>query len=368
MRPDFEPFGLVQWQTRHESTVDYSLADSSCTPVALDEFIDGDTLARLAREGQHYAPVGGTSALRGLIAAWHGADPGQVMVTVGAAEANTVLVQTLVQAGDHVVVMEPGYRQIWGAAKNAGAKVEPFPLDPRQGWAVDLEALDRVVHAGTRVISITNPNNPSGSILSDVEMAAIVEVAGRVGAWLLVDEVHRGTELDTAALTPTFWGRYERVICVGSMSKAFGLPGLRVGWLVAPNPIYVELWRRHEYETVTTSLMSMRAAELALSPAHQDALLERNRGLMRRGRALLTSWVAGHADELSMVPPRATALGLVQYRKKRESLAMAEAIRQAGVLVGAGVHFGAEGHLRITHALDAGYVTAALERIGKALN
>ncbi|MBP2472897.1 aspartate/methionine/tyrosine aminotransferase [Crossiella equi] len=366
----FTPFELEEWQSRYEQTVTHNLADSGCHPVVLGELL-GDSEAavrRLLAADLHYPPVGGTDRLRALVADWQGADPDNVLVTVGAAEANAITVASLVEPGDHVVVMEPGYRQVRGSARNAGAQVDTFPLDPARGWRPDLDALDRVVRPDTKLIAVTNPNNPVGTVLTEEERAAIVAAADRVGAWLLADEVYRGTERLTTTVTPSFWGRYPRTVCVGSLSKAFGLPGLRVGWLVAPPPVRDAAWRRHEYATIATGTLSMHLAEVALTPASRDGLLTRNRALIREGYERLHAWVEGSEGLLSITPPEATALGFVRYHLPRPSLEVAHALRERGnVLVGVGAHFGVEHHLRITHGLEPDYLDAALASISRVL-
>ena len=365
----FTPFALEAWQSRYEETVAYNLADSGVHPVRMDELVtDADAVARLLALDLHYPPVSGTEVLRALIADWHGARPEEVLVTVGAAEANAIAVAAILGAGDHAVVMEPGYRQVRGCALNAGAAVDAFPLDPERGWRPDLAALDAAVTPATRLLAVTNPNNPAGTILDAAEMDAVVAAAERSGAWLLADEVYRGSERLDAAITPTFWGRTERVVCIGSLSKAFGLPGLRVGWLVAPAELLEAAWRRHEYATIATSKLSMHVAERALEPATRDWLLERNRTLVREGYDRLAAWIATSGGLLSIVPPAATALGFVRYALDAPSLEVADALRtRADVLVCAGAHFGVERHLRITHGLAPAYLDAALERIGAVL-
>ena len=362
----FTPFALEEWQSRYEETVAYNLADSGVHPVRMDELVTD--VERLLALDLHYPPVGGTEALRALIADWHGARPEEVLVTVGAAEANAIAVAAILDAGDHAVVMEPGYRQVRGCAENAGAAVDAFPLDPARGWRPDLAALDAAMTPRTRLLAVTNPNNPVGTILDAAEMDAVVAAAERSGAWLLADEVYRGSERLGDDVTPTFWGRTERAVCVGSLSKAFGLPGLRVGWLVAPPALLEAAWRRHEYATIATSKLSMHLAELALAPAARDRLLARNRALVRTGYDRLAAWIEGMAPLLSIVPPAATALGFVRYALDAPSLDVAHALRTQGdVLVGAGAHFGVERHLRITHGLEPAYLDAALERIGAVL-
>ncbi|MFI6680877.1 aminotransferase class I/II-fold pyridoxal phosphate-dependent enzyme [Kribbella sp. NPDC050470] len=364
----FTPFALEEWQSRYEHSVDYNLADSGCHPVALGELLGDDPAAvrQMLETELHYPPVGGTDALRALIADWHGAASDNVLVTVGAAEANAITVSSLVEAGDHVVVMEPGYRQVRGLALNAGAEVDAFPLDPDNGWRPDLAALDSVVRRDTKLIAITNPNNPVGTILTPDELDAVVAAAARVGAWVLADEVYRGTERLTDEITPSLWSRYDKLVCVGSLSKAFGLPGLRLGWLVAPPALVEAAWRRHEYATIATSMLSMHLAEIALES--KGRLLTRNRGLIRDGYTRLAKWVAESNGLLSVVPPEATALAFVRYHLPLTSAEVADTLRtQAGVLVGAGHHFGVEHHLRITHGLQPDYLNAALTNITKVL-
>jgi aspartate/methionine/tyrosine aminotransferase len=365
----FAPFELEEWQSRWETTVGYNLADSGVQAVRLGELLpNGAELARLLEVDLHYPPVAGTDLLRERIAAWIGALPGNVLVTVGASEANAILAATLVEPGDEVVVMEPGYRQIRGIAQNAGARVRAFPLDQASGWRPDLEALDAAVTDRTKLIAVTNPNNPVGTILTEAEMDAVVAAARRSGAWLLADEVYRGTERLADELTPTFWGRYERAISVGSLSKAFGLPGLRLGWLVAPPEIVEATWRRHEYATIATGVLSMRLAEIALEPATRDRLLARTRSYIRRGYGHLEAWISANAGLLSIVPPGATALGFVRYAMDLPSVEVAHALRrEADVLVAPGATFGVEGHLRITHGLEPAMLDAAFERAGRVL-
>src|SRR5262249_50203559 len=188
-----------------------------------------------------------------------------VLVTVGAAQANWMICSTLLDPGDEVIVVSPGYRQVWGLAKNLGCHVKEAQLRPENNWRLDLDELESLTRLRTRLISIVNPNNPTGSILSGEEMRRIVQICERNGAWLHADEVYLGTELN-ASETPSFWGMYDKVICVNSFSKAYGLAGLRIGWALASPEMVEELWRRHEYTVIAASGPSMKLAEIALKP------------------------------------------------------------------------------------------------------
>src|SRR5258708_30014301 len=144
----------------------------------------------------------------------------------------------------------------------------------------------------TKLIAVTNPNNPTGSAFSAEEMRRIVRTCERTGAWPHADEVYRGTELQGDE-TPTFWGMYDKVICVNSMSKAYGLAGLRIGWAVAAPEMIEALWRRHEYAVIAAGGPSMLLAEMALKPPQRASLLDRQKRLFRDGHKFLVIWGRG---------------------------------------------------------------------------
>ncbi len=370
MTTTFRPFLLEEWQSRHEQTVRFNLADSGVQPVTIRELLTEEQIEQLLDLPIHYPEVNGTRALRNQIATLYpGATAAHVLVTVGAAEANQLICQVLLHPGDEIVVMEPGYRQVWGMAHNLGCDVRSFALDPAQGWRPDLAAFEQALSPRTRLIALVNPNNPTGAILTHSEMQQIAAAAQRTGAWLLADEVYIGSERLAEHETSSFWGMAERTIVVGSMSKSYGLSGLRLGWAVAEPTLVEELWRRHEYATIATSAPSMLLAEAALAPATRAKLLARQRELIRSGWAQIEQWVARYPNLVSVVAPHATALAFVRYHLPHDSTEIAERIRQeADVLVAPGACFGIEQHLRITHGLEATYVAEALERIAAVLS
>ena len=304
----------------------------------------------------------GTDRLRELISALHpGSTADEVLVTVGAAEANSIIAETLVAPGDHVVVLEPSYRQMWGAMRNLGAEVESFHLRVDDGWRPDIDELRAVIRPDTRLVCLANPNNPTGRILTPVEMAEIVDACRVSGAWLVVDEVYRGSERLTDVETPTVFGTYERLVVTGSLSKSYGLSGLRIGWLVAPRPVRDDAWRRHEYAVIAASNVSMHLAELALTePIARASCSPGPAGYIREGWTLLEAWLRDNEDLVSAHAPGATALAFVRYAVDLPSAVVADEIRKAGVLVAPGDAFGVEGHLRITHGVHPERLQPAL--------
>lgn len=364
--PDFTPFALEHYQSQFERTVAYNLADSSVKCLGTREWLGPDDVAALLDTGLFYPEVNGALALRERIAALYpGAGPDQVLVTVGASQANSLVCGTLLRPGDEVVVVSPGYRQVWGLALNAGCAVRELPLDPERGWRPDLDALDALVTPRTRLVAVVNPNNPTGTVLSRAEMGRVVAACARVGAWLHADEVYQGTEHDGGAETPSFWGSYDRLICTNSLSKAYGLAGLRIGWAVAPAAMVEELWRRHEYAVIAAAAPSMTLAEIALRPERRRALLERQRRISAEGRRVFEAWLPRQGGRFSVAPSTATCIAFVRCHLPLGSLELAERIRrEASVLVAPGAFLGAEGHLRITLGYEPEKIQAALDRIG----
>jgi aspartate/methionine/tyrosine aminotransferase len=365
--PKFQPFVMERMMSKFEKEVDYNLSESGVHPLTLKELYqdDPDGLAGLLSLEMDYAHANGIPELRKNIAAlYRGAGPENVLVTVGAIEANYDILWSLLSAGDEVVVMLPNYMQIWGLAKNLDLDLKSFTLDEKNGWAPDLDGLRKAVTERTKLIAVCNPNNPTGYILKNEEMEAIIETARRAGAWILADEVYAGAERLADEQTPSFYGKYEKVLAVGSLSKAYGLPGLRIGWAVGPTDIIDELWARHEYLTLSATMLSNHLAAYALSPRVRPRLIQRARGYIRRGFPVLENWMSEHREVLSTTPPQAAAIAFVKYRLDIPSTQFAERLREEKrVLIVPGDHFGLDRFVRISFGLPHDYLTPALGRI-----
>lgn len=364
---EFEPFAIEKLLSDWEQTVDFNLAESGVHPVLLRELLEmaGEGADPLLDTPLNYPEVNGDRALRERIAAlYDGAAPDQVLVTIGASEANYILAQTLLEPGDELAVMRPTYMQVEGAARNRGVTVREFSLDESKGWALDIASLDAAITAKTKVIAVVNPNNPSGKILTEAEMDAIVAAADKVGAWLIADEVYGGAERERNDQTPSFFGRYDKVIAVNGLSKAYGLPGLRLGWAVAPAEITEALWRRHEFVTISTSMLGNRLGEIALRPDVRPQLIERTRRLIRDGFATLQDMLTVHPGVFSVVAPMASALSFVRYDLPLGSTELVHRLRaEKSILVVPGDCFGVDHHLRISSALPDDYLREGLGRM-----
>src|SRR5437868_14607953 len=365
---NFQNFELEHYQSRYERTVEYNLADSSVQCLQTREWLSPEEAGQLLDTSLYYPEVNGTRRLRERIASLYpGATAENVLVTVGAAQANLTICATLLEPGDEVIVVTPGYRQVWGLAKNAGCLVREVHLRAEDDWRLDVDELRRLASRKTRFISIVNPNNPTGTVLDREQMRAIIGVCEQSGAWLHADEVYCGTEF-SGQETPSFWGSYDKTICVNSLSKAYGLAGTRIGWAVAPLETIEALWRRHEYFVIAAAAPSMTLAEIALRTDKRQSLFERQRQLSLQGKALLSDWLKQQNGLLSVAKSDATAIAFVRYHLDLPSLEVAEHIRKkASVLVAPGAQLGTEGHLRMSVGYDLKKVKAALDRIGEAV-
>jgi aspartate/methionine/tyrosine aminotransferase len=365
----FHPFELEYFQSQFERTVEYNLADSSVKCAEVRELLSDGDAGPLVNLPLYYPEVNGTARLREHIATLYPcATLANILVTVGAAQANWMVCATLLQPGDEVIVISPGYRQVWGLAKNIGCHVHELDLQPDDNWRLDLDRFEALASSKTKLIAIVNPNNPTGSILSSKEMQRIVDICEKTGAWLHADEVYRGTELATSSReSPSFWGQYDKLICVNSLSKAYGLAGLRIGWAVASPAMIEALWRRHEYSVIAASGPSMALAELALEPAKRQALLDRQKQRSRQGQSLLEDWIRQQDGRFSVNKAAASSIAFVRYHLDAGSVEVADYIRKrASVLVAPGAYLGAEYHLRVAVGYDPEKLRTALGRIGEA--
>lgn len=355
--------------SKFEQSVDYNLSESGVHPMLLSELLEDnpDYVDKLLATDLNYPHVNGIPQLRENIASmYNGAHPENVLVTVGAIEANYLTVRTLLSAGDEIVIMLPNYMQIWGIAKNHGLSIKTFPLREENGWAPDLDELEAIVTAETKLIAVCNPNNPTGRIMTRDEMERIVAVAEKNGAWILADEVYAGAERLTDEQTRSFFGLYDKVVAMGSMSKAYGLPGLRIGWAVGPEKTLDEIWARHEYVTISATMLSNKLSALALSPEVRPRLLARTRNYIRNGFPILKEWMDSHEDTFSMTPPQAAAIAFIRYKLDINSTEFTDRLmKEKSVLIVPGDHFGMDNFVRISFGLPQDYLTSALDRINK---
>ena len=365
---EFTPFQMERWQSTWEHRVDYNLSESGVHPLTVGELLSlADPAADLAPVSLGYSQSNGTDELRDLIASLHpGASDRSVVVTVGGAEANFVAFWELALAGRPAAVMLPNYMQVPGLIRNFGGGALPFHSKEEDGWRPDLDQLESALAAGAGFILVTHPGNPTGVALTPDEMDAVVALADRHGAWILSDEVYRGAEVGDDPV-PSFWGRYDKVLVTNSLSKAYGLPGARLGWVVGPEDVVQRLWARTDYTTIAPPSVSDAIARIALSPGTRPRILARTRRIIRHNLGLLTEWIDSGDGRFTFTPPDAGAIAMVRYDADIPSLELAERLRvEHSLLIVPGAHFGIESTMRLGFGPPASELLAGLERLGEA--
>jgi len=298
------------------------------TTTAAPEAVLGLSLARSPRLGEFLGDLDpalpldwngvsfqGLPALREQVLARAGlaglCEAADVLITAGAAEANYLVMRQLLRPGDEVVTEAPGWPQVGVLARAMGIAVREVARDEAKAWALDLDALEAAVGPRTRLIFLTNPNNPTGALLTGAELARIAGLADRVGAYLLVDEVYAGLEWG-AARAPSVAGLYARGITTGSVSKALGLQGLRTGWLICRDPEVIRdavILRENSSEIM--NILGEVIAGVALREDRYDLAIGQARAEGAANLAMLQAFIAGQ-PRLAWVPPAAGLIGLVR--------------------------------------------------------
>ena len=371
-----ETFSLERFQSIWENRVAWNVSESGVQPLRVSELVNTTVLHdALLEQELGYPQTNGTVELRETIAGMYpGATPDHIQVTNGGSEANCVLLMRLVEPGDEIVCLTPNYMQGAGLVRGLGATVRPWRLravertdhaDPT--WGVDLDELKALVTAKTRAIFLCNPNNPTGARLDHRTLDEVCRIASAVGAWVIDDEIYRGAERE-ADDTPTVWGRYERAVVTSGLSKAYGLPGLRIGWAVAPPALVADLWSIHDYTTIAPGGINDRLARIALEPSRRATLLARTRGIIRANYPLVKRWIE-RQDGLSHIAPEAGAIVFVRHTHPLRSSDLTERLREErSVLVAPGDFFDMDGYFRIGFGSDPRHLESALSLIGEFLS
>jgi aspartate/methionine/tyrosine aminotransferase len=370
-----ETFALERWMSTWEVKVDYDIAESGISPMTVNELLDllptaerDQTLAYLLDLRLGYTEARGTRRLRETIAAtYERVTPDEVLVTTGAIEANYLLFNSLLDAGDRVVAVYPAYQQLYAVAKAIGCEVALWKLNEEDGFRFDLDELERLVIPGTKLIVVNTPHNPTGAILTTADLKRIYQLAESVGAYVLADEAYRWLDLPGGEpLAPPMRDLGTAAISVGTLSKPFGLPGLRIGWIAATEEIVRRCWGARDYISLSPARLSDALADVALRL--RDRIVARNHEIVAANLATADRWFAEHADLVSWRRPRAGLLALMRYDLDIPSLELSNKLAaEYSVMLAPGSAFGFEGYLRIGIGQTPRVFTEGLNRTAACL-
>ena len=367
-----DPFGVEMWMNEFETTCELNLAETCVESLTIAELMaiagrNDDDLSALLPMKMTYGAIEGSERLRTAIAGlYETVAPERALVTHGTIGANELVHKTLVSRGDKVIAVTPTYQQHYSIPESIGAEVYRLPLRREDDFRIDLGALRRLTAGGAKLIAFANPNNPTGALMGRETLEEVAEIARAAGAWVLSDEVYRGTEQTGDALTPSMADIYERGISTASVSKAFSLAGLRLGWIAGPQEVVERVMIHRDYNTISVGMLDDHFATMALEAA--EKILARSRRIVRGNLATLAEWVAAE-PLIDWVKPEAGTTALLKYDLDMSSREFCVALlKETGVMFTPGSALGMEGCVRIGYANGPEVLKAGLARVSEFLN
>jgi aspartate/methionine/tyrosine aminotransferase len=362
-------------QSEWEHHVDINLTESGVQPLSFKELVpEDDERKKLLEMPLGYGQTNGSVELRLLIASLYDSDdPDKVVVTNGGAEANFLCTWSLLHEQperNEFVIMLPNYMQIHGIVRALGKKPAPFYLKQKtDDWVPDIEGLKEAVSKKTAGIAICHPNNPTGAVLSKEHLHTIADIANDAGLWVLSDEIYQGAEQE-GYQAQSIYGMADKVLITNSLSKAYGLPGLRLGWVASNVSGFGDtLWAYSDYTTICPTKLSDHLARAALQPKMRAMILERTRSIVGKHWAILKQWLDERSEIFSYVPPRAAAISFVHHNLPISSMDLVmRLLNEKSVLLVPGEHFGMPEYLRFGFGYSAEKLRDGLGRLDEIIN
>lgn len=362
-------FGVEIWMNRYENDCIYNLGETCVESLTVDQLLTladrkETFLAEILPLKLTYGAIEGSDRLRELIAGlYETLKPENTITTHGAIGANALVHETLVEPGDGVISVLPTYQQHYSIPESYGADVQLLKLRPENGYLPDLDELKAMVSPNTKLIVLNNPNNPTGSVMDRDTLQSIADIAAKVGAYVLCDEVYRGTAQEGDGFTASIADVYDRGISTASMSKSFSLAGLRLGWVAGPREVIERVAIRRDYNTISVGMIDDVLARIALE--NKEAILERSQSIVRTNLAILDEWVQ-QEPAITYVKPAGGTTALLQYNTGEPSAELAAALmNEVGVLMTPGSAFDLEGCLRIGYANNEEVLRAGLAKVSE---
>jgi len=366
-----ETFGVERWMDLYENDAVNNIAETCVDSMSVRELLElaGDPrkmMEEILEMRLTYGAIPGSPALRRGIASLYGSlDPENILVMNGGSASNFLALYTLVEPGDHVISVNPTYQQLYSIPESFGAEVELLQLQPEDGFLPDPERIAAMVKPETRLICLNNPNNPTGALMGEDLLGNIVEIARASNAWILCDEVYRMLVHEPGMEVPSISDLYEKGISVGSMSKAFSLAGLRLGWIAGNREFIHECMLKRDYTNISCGIIDDYLASLALK--NKEKILERNLGIVRKNIAILDEWVSGEPG-IDYVKPRAGTTVFLHYDHSLSSREFCIRLMELnGTMVVPGDCFGRENWIRVGYAFDPDVLQRGLKGISELL-
>lgn len=294
---------LEAWMRSYYHNVDYDIGSSGVRDLTVAELraICGFELSELDALIFHDSePLGGRSVRAALADRWTGGDIERVMVTHGSSEAIYLVMNTLLKPGDEVIVVDPAYQQLYDIAQALGCRVTWWKLRPERGFAADMAELRELAKAGPRIIVVNFPHNPTGTSITPAQQRELIGIAAAAGAWLVWDNAF-GEITYTAAPLALPDSRYDRCLSFGTLSKSYGLAGIRVGWCLGPPDLLAEMALLRDYIALYVSPVLEFFTERAVR--HADRIVAMQQEHARSNLRVLLDWAQRLPELVRLTPP-----------------------------------------------------------------
>ena len=367
-----KPFGIEMWMNEFEDHCKYNLAETCVKSMTIGELLEisGKNIKfteELSSMKLTYGEITGSKQLRKNIASlYKNQTTENVMVTHGAIGANSLIYNTLISKGDKVVSVLPTYQQHYSIPESLGAELSILKLKPEHKFLPDINELKQLIKPDTKLIALTNPNNPTGSLMDEALLLEIVDIARTCDAYIICDEVYRGTNQNDPEYGTSIVDIYEKGISTGSMSKTYSLAGLRLGWITASPDILKDVFIHRDYNTISVGVIDDYFASIALENRKKIAL--RNTTITRNNLEILDNWVKNERF-FSYVKPKAGTTALLKYEFNIPSREFCiQILKNTGVLFAPGSAMDMEGWVRIGYANDSKILTQGLTVLSKYLD
>ena len=338
-------FKVEEWMNRYESSALYDLTTTCISPLSIGDLCN--TIPdEIFNKSLSYGDITGSQRLKKqILALYTNADLKNITITHGAIGANQLVFLSLLEKGDNVVSIVPAYQQHYSIPESIGADVKLFFLRQEEKWLPNLYELDNLITPKTKLLCLNNPNNPTGAVIPNEMLKNIVEIARKNNIWILSDEVYRGLNLYGNPYSLSIADIYEKGISVGSMSKTYSLPGLRIGWVIGREDLINEINHQRQYNTISVSILDDFFASIALE---QKSWIEnRNSAIQKNGFSVFKKWVENEPCVDCVLPTGGTT-AFIQYLRKVPSAQFCKELQKnTGVALLPGETFEIEGFARL---------------------
>lgn len=314
-----DSFKIEEWMNKYEHLAKYDMTTTCIDSFSLKAFFDftSSDFSEIIEKPLHYGDITGSERLKNNAAKlYKNKNKDNICVTLGAIGANSLVFTSLLEKDDEVISIIPTYQQHYSIPKQLGCKVKIIKLKPELNWHVDIEELEKTVTPNTKLITLNNPNNPTGSVLNDDELAQIVSIARKNGAYVLCDEVYRFLNHSENTSITSIAEIYEKGISTFSMSKTFSLAGIRIGFIVADSQLIEEFNHQRQYNVISISAIDDYIACLALE--NKEKIIARNKKIIQEGKEILLNW-AKNEEKIGLKNLEAGTTAFIYYKDDRNS-------------------------------------------------